>query len=103
VIKLRKEKFPSSGKRRGDQPPTHIDRFPASRPNSDAKTANKTGDDDKMVARLVKTADISPTIDTAKLVSLSGKLHAKKYNIDSAGIASKILHFEAQLTSSEDE
>lgn len=98
-----KEKLPLSGKRRGDQSPSHTNRFPASRPSLDSATANKTCDDDMLIASLVKKAGSTPTVDTAKLVALNCSLHGKKYNIDTAGIASKILHFEAQLSSDDDE
>lgn len=98
-----KEKLPSSVKRRGEQSSSHISRFPVSSLNSDAKITNKACDDDKLIASLVKKADSTPTIDTAKLVSLSSSLHEKRYNIDTAGIASKILHFEAQLSSDDGE
>lgn len=98
-----KEKVPSSSEQGGDQSPPQISRVPVSKPNSGAKITNKACDDDTLITDLVKKANNTPTIDTAKLVSLSSSLHRKKYNIDTAGIASKILHFEAQLSSSDDE
>ena len=98
-----KEKLPSISERGRDQSPSHISRFPASKPNPSAKTTNKARDDDTLITDLVKKADSTPIIDTAKLVALKSSLDRKKYNIDTAGIASKILHFEAQLRSSDDE
>lgn len=98
-----KEKLPSISERGRDQAPLHISRYSASKPNSSAKTTNKARDDDTLITDLVKRVDSTPIIDTAKLVALKSRLDGKKYNLDTAGIASKILHFEAQLRSRDDE
>jgi anti-sigma28 factor (negative regulator of flagellin synthesis) len=103
AIKLGKEKLPSSHRRHGDKSPSGINRFQPATTSTNRTTVNSVRDNNEIISSLIKKANRTPTVDTAKLVSLSSKIQDEEYTYDTAGIASKILHFEAQLSSSDTE